>query len=83
MQPSNKQLATAIANSNQTAQDEVYKIAKTSGMCPEVVKRHYQGSVLSLWEIKEFADWKKRLPTSEETDLIARHGVTAMKTLFK
>lgn len=83
MEPSNKQLATAIANSDQTIQDEAFKIAKMSGMCPEVVKRHYMGSVLSMWEIKEFAAWKRRLPNTAETEMIARHGVAAMKTLFK
>lgn len=51
-------------------------------VAPQQVERFYNGSALSLWEIKEFVTWKNRLPTERESTWILYHGVWAMKNIF-
>lgn len=83
MHTNEKEIKDAIARTTKKAQDEIFNIARNVGKCPEVIRRHYEGSALSLWEIKEFVAWKSRLPNEEETRQALLYGVGAMKKLFK
>jgi hypothetical protein len=83
MQGNKNEIAAAIARTNKTTQDEIFKIALLCGLGPEKVEIFYKGSPLGLWEIKEFVTWRKRLPDKAETQQVAQHGVATMRKLFK
>lgn len=73
----------AIARCNKAMDNQVSNLSRACKMSPHLVKRHFDGSPLSLFELKQFADWKGRLPNEEETIQVLHHGVGAMKKLFK
>jgi hypothetical protein len=83
MQTNDKEIMGAIAACNKGMNNQVNNLSRTCKMSPHLVKRHFDGSPLSLFELKQFADWKGRLPDQAETDEILYHGVGYMKKLFK
>ena len=83
MNTDDKAIMAAIARCNQAQENQINNLSRTCKMSPHLVKRHFEGSPLSLYELKQFADWKGRLPNDLETQNIFLHGVDAMRKLFK
>jgi hypothetical protein len=83
MQTNDKEIMAAIARCNKAQENQVSNLSRAVKMSPHLVKRHFDGSPLSLFELNQFADWKGRLPNEEETIQVLHHGVGAMKKLFK
>lgn len=73
----------AIARCNQAQDNQINNLSRTTGVSPHLVKRHFEGSPLSLFELKQFVDWKGQLPSDTDTQNVLLHGVGAMKKLFK
>lgn len=83
METNDKEIKGAIARCNRAMENNVSNLSRACKMSPHLVKRYFDGSPLSLFELNQFADWKGRLPTEDETSDILYHGVGAMKKLFK
>jgi hypothetical protein len=83
MDTNDKEIMQAIARCNKGLENQVNNISRACKMSPHLVQRHFDGSPLSLLEIKQFSDWKGRLPDQAETNEILYHGVGYMKKLFK
>jgi hypothetical protein len=83
MQANDKEIMEAIARSNKKTQADINNLSRAVKQSPHLVERHYNGSPLSIMELKQFADWKGRLPNDLETQNILFHGVGAIKKLFK
>jgi hypothetical protein len=78
-----KEIREAIVRCNKAQECLVNSISRATKMSPHLVQRHFDGSALSLFELKQFSDWKGRLPNDEETIQVLHYGVGAMKKLFK
>jgi hypothetical protein len=83
MQTNDKEIKQAIAGCNKAMENQINNISRDCNMSPHLVKRHFDGSPLSLFELKQFVSWKGRLPNEKETTQVLQHGVGAMKELFK
>jgi hypothetical protein len=83
MQTDSKAIMEAIARCNKAQEAQINNLSRSCKTSPHLVKRHFDGSPLSLFELKQFADWRGRLPNQEETNQIFYYGVDAMKKLFK
>jgi hypothetical protein len=83
MQTNDKEIMEAIARTTRKTQAEINNISRDCKTSPHLVERFYNGSPLSLMEIKQFVAWRSRLPDENDSADILYHGVGAMKTLFK
>jgi hypothetical protein len=83
MHTNDKDIKGAITRCNQAMDNQVNNLSRTCKMSPHLVKRHFDGSPLSLFELKQFADWKGRLPNEDETIQVLHHGVGIMRKIFK
>jgi hypothetical protein len=83
METNSKEIMGAIARCTKAQDNQISNLSRACKMSPHLVKRYFDGSPLSLFELTQFADWKGRLPNEDETNKILYHGVGAMKKLFK
>lgn len=75
-------VARAIAGTKKTSDAVMYEISKDIRGTPGEVEKFYQGNALSLWEIRDFARWKGKLPDEKQILLILQYGVSVMQKLF-